>query len=186
MKILQIGTNKASDDLTGIIKRYNPQQIEFLLFVEPLSYCNDFIKKCYGGYNFIIENIAITDIENKNTIDFFTSDKYNRLSSLTEQHIKNHKSNANIKKLQVPCLTINNLLEKYKIKELDILFIDAEGHDYNIIKNLDLKKYKVKEIYYEHIHGENHKVDEYLSSMGYEVSKCGFRDGLTSVGKFIL
>lgn len=184
MKIIQIGTNQGSDDLTQIIKNYKPDDIELMVFVEPQIFCNSSIERCYQEYNFIIENIVITDEPNKNYLDFYTSHPYHRISSLSEEHIKKHTNvQTEIKKIQIPCLRINELLKKYKIKNLDILFIDAEGWDSKIVKDIDFDTFTINEIYYEHMHGENPKLFQFLEQKGYTVEKCNFKDGLTSVAK---
>ena len=38
--------------------------------------------------------------------------------------------------------TLKTLLQEYKIDHLDVLQIDAEGYDYQILKQLDFKKYR--------------------------------------------
>lgn len=186
MKIIQIGTNKGSDDLTDIIKNINPQKIETLVFVEPQSFCNESIKICYKDYDFFIENVVITDNPDVSYMDFFTSHPYHRISSLSEEHIKKHTNvTTEISKIQIPCMRINDLFEKYGITKLDILFVDAEGWDSKIIKDIDFEKYEIDQIYYEHMHNDNPKLYQFLNSKGYEVKKCDFKDGLTSLAKKI-
>ena len=46
MKIIQIGTCVANDDLTQILKENEP---ELLVLVEPMSIHNEKIKSCYSG-----------------------------------------------------------------------------------------------------------------------------------------
>jgi len=183
MRIIQIGTNKGNDDLTTIVKNINPSDIDLLVFVEPLSYCNEDIKSCYTGYNFHIENSVISNDPTKEFETFYTSDTYHRLSSLNKDHIKNHGLDTVVNELTVPALSINNLLDKYGVTELDILFVDAESFDHEIIKSIDFNKYKIDKIYYENVHGENHLLHEYLIPLGYEVHKCDFHDGLTNVAE---
>ena len=181
MKIVQIGTNKGNDDLTTIVKQINPSDINLMVFVEPLSYCNEDIENCYAGYNFTIENIVINNDPAIEFETFYTSDQYHRLSSLNKNHIQNHGLETIISSINVPSMTINRLFDKHDIIELDILFVDAESLDHVIIKSIDFNKYKIDKIYYENVHGENHLLHEFLSTIGYEVHKCDFHDGLTNV-----
>lgn len=53
--------------------------------------------------------------------------------------------------IKVPTLTFESLLNKHNITEFDILICDAEGYDWNIFKQLDLKKYRPKFIRLEYI-----------------------------------
>ena len=58
MKIVQIGTCVANDDLTQIVKEKQP---EILVLIEPMSIHNEKINECYSGINNVfLENIAIT------------------------------------------------------------------------------------------------------------------------------
>ena len=185
MKILQIGTNNANDDLTNIVRTFDPSQIDLMVLVEPLSRCNETINACYAGYDYVIENVVINNDDVKEFETFYTSDVYNRLSSLSKEHILKHMVagdfDADIKEIIVPSLTINKLFDKHNIDKLDILFVDAEGFDHAIIKSIDFQKYQIDKIYYENIHGDNPWLHEFLESIGYEVQKCSFQDGLTNV-----
>ena len=55
-------------------------------------------------------------------------------------------------KTKVKCMTLTALLEKHKIKKIDMFQIDAEGYDYKILKQLNFSKYKPKIVLYEHKH----------------------------------
>jgi len=75
-------------------------------------------------------------------------------------------------KIRVPALTFKSLLEKHNIQEFDILLCDAEGHDWNIFKQLDLTRYKPKFIRLEYINltlEEKKLTEEKLISSGYIV-----------------
>jgi FkbM family methyltransferase len=53
--------------------------------------------------------------------------------------------------VEVPSLTFESLIKKHNIDNFDILICDAEGHDWNIFKQLDFTKYKPKFIRLEYI-----------------------------------
>ena len=58
MKVVQIGTNRANDDLSNYLLS-NYEKLEFCLLVEPFSLHIDKIKECYSKFdNVLIENIA--------------------------------------------------------------------------------------------------------------------------------
>jgi len=48
--------------------------------------------------------------------------------------------------------TLNDLLIKYNIKQLDWLVIDTESYDYQVLKSINLDKYQPKIIIYEYVH----------------------------------
>jgi len=55
MKIVQIGTCVANDDLTQIVKENQP---ELLVLIEPMSIHNEKINECYSGINNIFSKIV--------------------------------------------------------------------------------------------------------------------------------
>ena len=74
--------------------------------------------------------------------------------------------------IKVPALTFDSLLKKHNINEFDILICDAEGHDWNIFKQLDLEKYKPKFIRLEYINLTNEEkelIEVKLKNNGYVV-----------------
>ena len=55
-----------------------------------------------------------------------------------------------ISKEKVKCISLNDLLIKEKILNLDVLLIDTEGYDYEILINLDFNKISPEVIHFEH------------------------------------
>lgn len=49
-------------------------------------------------------------------------------------------------KITVSGITLDTLFKKHQITKFDIFLVDAEGHDWNIFKQLDLAKYRPKVI----------------------------------------
>ena len=83
-------------------------------------------------------------------------------------HVKT-KFGVNIK---VPTLMFSSLLQKHNITEFDILICDAEGYDWNIFKQIDLKRYRPKFIRLEYINlteEEKKLVADKLKGNGYVV-----------------
>jgi len=74
---------------------------------------------------------------------------------------------------------LNNLLKKYskKINKFDLIDIDAEGSDYNILKNINFKKYSFKLILVEthefntRVKTEKRKIHTFLKSKKYNCLK---------------
>ena len=70
------------------------------------------------------------------------------------------------------CISIQELLDKHRIKALDLLQIDTEGFDYEIIKMIDFKKIKPKLICFEHLHlseATKRQCEEHLLKKGYRL-----------------
>lgn len=53
--------------------------------------------------------------------------------------------------IQVPCMTFDSLMSKYNLDSVDILVCDAEGHDWEIFKQINLSKNNIKFIRLEYI-----------------------------------
>jgi len=181
MKIVQIGSHKGYDDLTKLVKTMTTQNIEILILIEPQSEFNPSLKECYLGYNFFIENIIITNDDKLKKCKFYSceEDKNKEISSLKKEHLFKHNQ-YNFNEKEIKCLTLNNLLLKYEIKDLDILFIDSEGFDGEIIKSIDYEKFNIKKIFYENLHINNEDVINFLEEKNYIINKNVLLNGWTN------
>jgi FkbM family methyltransferase len=176
MKILQVGSNRGNDDLFQHLNS-NYDKLEFILLVEANSLHIEELKKCYSKYkNLLVENIAIKPSSHYNdqmTIYYNTNDGPGyETASCKIEHIYKHEQYYNggeIKSFTVPCLTLEQLFDKYNIQHLDWLLLDIEGIDAEIILDFDWKKYQIKQVEIEHLHlGENAQVIEKMFfDMGY-------------------
>lgn len=179
MKIVQIGANKASDELSEHL-HLNHEEIEFGLFVEANSLHIEDIKNCYSNYsNVIVENIAVkpkSKSEDTLTIYYHTNEHpHYGMASCHIEHIQKHMTwcphlqGGEIKSFDVPCITIEELFEKHSIYELDWLYLDIEGIDAEILLTTDWKKYKIKRFEFEALHLEKYAdaIKSMMIGMGY-------------------
>lgn len=70
----------------------------------------------------------------------------------------------------VPSLTVATLLERHAITQLDLLVIDAEGWDWRILRQFDLRNLRPKFILYEHQHlrpDERDAAHQFLIALDY-------------------
>lgn len=179
--IVQIGAHKGYDDLAEIIKSsYNIDDINLIL-IEPQSEFNDDLIECYKNYNYIIENVVINTDSELNTTKFYkcSDDLDKEISSMNPQHLIKHDKN-NFNEIDIPCITINNLLLKYQIKNIDILFIDAEGYDGDIIKSINFDVFNIKTIFYENLHLNNDEIINFLQSKNYNIFTNILNNGWTN------
>ena len=66
-------------------------------------------------------------------------------------------------------MTLNELCEKYNVTEVDFLKIDTEGHDYRVLKTIDLNKINVKMIKIEHKHLSSQSIIDHLKEHNFIV-----------------
>ena len=160
--LIQIGANDGSrfDELNIFIKKYKIKSV----LVEPISEYFEDLKKNYKNFeNVYFENSAITVgtkekeifvVNNKNLNDY--DEHIKGISSFDKKHLIKHgvKSNHILKK-KINCISILNLLKKYNISDLDILFIDAEGYDGDILIDFFNNSNQEPILIFEYIHIEN-------------------------------
>jgi len=184
MKIIQIGTCVANDDLTQILKENEP---ELLVLVEPMSIHNEKIKSCYSGIkNMYLENIAITTKDEKKMKFYYHKNDgpMYEVATTDVNHILKHGYTIDgVVTLEVDCLNINKLFDKYELEKIDILFIDAEGLDDEIIKSIDFSKYKISKIYFENLHIRDFGVYNYLTELNYKITTHTGYNGWTSLAE---
>ena len=160
--LIQIGANDGSrfDELNIFIKKYKIKSV----LVEPINEYFEDLKRNYKNFeNVYFENSAITVgtkkkeifvVNNKNINDY--DEHIKGISSFDKNHLIKHgvKSNHIFKK-KINCISILNLLKKYNISNLDILFIDAEGYDGDILIDFFNNSTQEPILIFEYIHIEN-------------------------------
>jgi FkbM family methyltransferase len=146
------------------------------LLVEPQPDACNRLKQNYAGCpGLLFENAAISGREG--VLPFYKlKDEYaslfhgdhRTLSSLDAEHILKHLSKTAAAEdvlavTQVASLTFASLLARHGIKRVNLVQIDAEGHDYDIIKTIDFSAVKPDIIRFEHAHIEAAGKDECIA-----------------------
>lgn len=179
MIILQIGTNKGYDDITKYVFNYK-DILEKFIAIEPLVVHNISINECYKEIpQLIIENVAIVPRVVSPTMTFYYHQDDGpgfEVASSDKNHILKHQiynsklTEEGIIECTIPCMTINDMFEKHNLTKIDILYIDAEGMDFEIIKSIDFK-YDIVNIIYEHLHIDGEAAIKFLENKGYTTSR---------------
>jgi len=167
IKVIQIGAmDGISFDYTrSFLDIYNWEA----LLVEPIPEIFKELKENFKDRkNYTFEQSAITENDGEVdmlTVPFATIEKENlhpgykgmsALYPLKNGFGSNYSRDIFVRdtlavKIKVNSLSFNSLLSKHKIDDFDILICDAEGYDYKIFKQIDLKKYNLKFIRLEYI-----------------------------------
>ncbi|NJR38113.1 MAG: FkbM family methyltransferase [Leptolyngbyaceae cyanobacterium CSU_1_4] len=79
-----------------------------------------------------------------------------------------------IEEVVLPTVTVESLLKKHQVQQLDLLIIDTVGHDFEIIRSLPFDRIKPAVIHFEHslmsIRDRDDCLD-YLKEQGYKLAK---------------
>jgi len=119
---------------------------------------------------------AISDKKQILTYYIFNEPALNGFSKeLSEE--RDGKSNYFIKLTKdIETVTLDEILDNYlpKNQEIDFLSIDVEGHDFIVLKSINLEKYRPKVILIEILGSSlseinNNEISQYLKSYGYLV-----------------
>ena len=112
------------------------------------------------------QNILACLSDKKEKITIFLDSEFSALNSVNLENSKNFKINQ-VKKIETETQIFSDLVKD----SFDFLNIDCEGHDYKILKSINLKDYSPKLISIEV--SEDNKIDiyNYLNLNGYELLK---------------
>ena len=151
VKFIQIGANdgQLNDPIYPYIKQGKFKGI----LVEPLPPLFEKLKQTYKGIDgLVFENVGITDSDG-NMGFYFLPPEYNEPDWLQQIGTFDKKAiELNLETLPqlvskvqtttVATISLNTLINRNKVKELDLLIIDAEGFEYKILKQLQGLKVK--------------------------------------------
>lgn len=197
---VQVGAHdgKTRDPLYDYITRCNLAGI----LVEPQRVVFEKLQQNYASCkNLIFANIAIAEMDGYRSLygvkESFQS-TYNQhidkgddatgIASFSKDHIRTHlKKNMprffkekNIDDYigaeTVKTLSFDTFTQKYNVKKIDLLQIDAEGFDFKIIKMLDFSKFSPSFINYESKNLQKidrDRCEKLLQSKGYVLIKPG-------------
>ena len=143
------------------------EQKNKVLLIEPVSYNLQSLKNRFKNINNIFfENVGVSD--KKKQIKFYYvkqsslkklgKDWGSGIGSFKKKHLLDHHrkrfqiTESDIEELDVKIVVFNDLVEKYNISEIEYLFIDTEGYDYQIIKSIDFNKTKINKVKFEYKH----------------------------------
>ena len=119
-------------------------------------------------------NAAITDHDGMVTMHMASDSLVSSLDALAEATWRHH--GFEWKPEQVQGMTVTTLLEMAP-GPYNLISIDAEGHDWPILKQMDLRTMKCEMLVIEH-GAEWARIDRYMKAAGY---KRIHRDGINSI-----
>ena len=89
------------------------------------------------------------------------------LSSTNREHAsgKMFGENKETEEIQVPMITLDDLLDREGIEKVDLLAMDIEGHELTALRGFDLERFQPELLV---IEGKSSEVKKHLSDHGYE------------------
>ena len=137
---------------------------------EPSNEILPILRKNLNSYkNVSIINKAVKDVNNKKSKLFIDSHNYDG-SSLHSEYI--NKNNLNVNNFEiVETIDITDFCLEKKIKEIDILKIDAEGSEQDILYSLNNNISKISVIYCESHNSKNYLKINTLLEKSHKIIK---------------
>jgi FkbM family methyltransferase len=163
------------------------------LLVEPVPYVFERLRDTWRGVNRLtLVNAAVA--EHDGTARFYylrdasreerasLPDWYDGVGSLNRDVILSHARQMpdiadRLVELEVETMTYGTLLTRYGLERVDLLVIDAEGHDWRILRTIDFARSRPRLIVYEHFHlssADRAAARRRLEDAGYLTMEEGF------------
>lgn len=130
---------------------------------EPQRNVYDSLKESYSNNkNISVIDSAVSDSDSVQ--EFYQTNGYSsQVCSLNKNHLLKHKIPLrDIIATKVKFLTIQSIIDMHKLGDLNLLKIDAEGHDFRIIKSIDFDVLKPQIIRFDSDHMSNVQLKEIL------------------------
>jgi FkbM family methyltransferase len=166
---IEIGAN---DGETGSQLSEHIRETEWRgVMVEPAPDAFERLQRNYGALHRVaLENAAISDRDGM--VPFYgvaasearagaaeaePSEWLRALGSLSREQLLSHAPliadlERRITTTEVRALTLESLCRKHGVEGIDLLVVDAEGHDDVVVSQLDLERRRPRVIVYEHLH----------------------------------
>jgi len=179
---IEIGANdgKREDHLAPYIRRHGWSGV----MVEPVPEVFDRLRRNYGDLDGVaLENAAIADRDGRVPFHVLVpgtedgpridgADMFGSLSPAAVEAIAEAfpESPRRIETIEVPSLSFDSLCARHGIERLDVLVIDTEGHDYEILRQVDLERLRPRVVVFEYCHLPREQRDESivrLERLGY-------------------
>lgn len=182
VRFVQIGSNDAA---------FGDPIIDFVLLhgwsgvmVEPVPNVYARLRRRHGANPRLkFENLAIDSQDGSRAffslqpLDAPPSPWYDQMGSFSREHILRHERFTpglaqHIRENTVECVTLDTLFARHGIRELQLLHIDAEGHDYTVLKSLDFNRCQPELLLFEHGHlprAERSECATFLEARGYRL-----------------
>lgn len=193
VKFIQIG---ASDGLRwDPVRRFIIRDNWRGILVEPIPPVYNMLKENYSylcDLNLQLVNAAVSSEDGENLKIWTCSNEFTKKLSLETKMFYLRKASAdkesvmkslgeagreggNLMCYDVPCVSLNSLVEKFSFHDVDLVIIDAEGHEDKIICGINFDLYRPEAVIYEshHLNGKENIVKKKFLDNGYRIDSLG-------------
>ena len=169
LTLLQIGAfDGADDDVSRLLDRHPVRGV----LVEPQPRAFALLEERYAHREELTLINAAVDRDSGTRTLYTTAEDPSQTASFDRQHLIRHGVLASeIRAVQVPCRTIEQILAEGGLDSVDFIQIDAEGHDCAIIDAIDLERFAPRILRFEH----RHVPDRHLTACLLRLADHGYR-----------
>lgn len=134
--IVDIGANTGVYSL--LAKNNNPTAV--VVAIEPIDVNYDVLERniSENGFDILTEKVALSDTSGTAAM-FMLKDRLNYMTSVNENRYTNHpeiQGEAEVVEIQVPLMPFSYVCDKHKLKQIDLVKIDVEGHEITVLKGM--------------------------------------------------
>ena len=183
---VQVGSNDGTsgDPIHKLLERHKQWRG---IFIEPVPSLFERLKANHpDSGRYVFENVAIGKERGEAVFHYVSEDAkaalgeklpywYDQLGSFDRQHILKHLDGLLepfIVSQPLPCLPLQDVLDRNQVQRLDLLHIDTEGYDWQVLSQFDLARYQPKVVLYEHKHlsrEDRRRAEALLRQHGYRL-----------------
>ncbi|NET76666.1 FkbM family methyltransferase [Okeania sp. SIO1F9] len=143
------------------------------VLIEPIP---DLVKLCrHNRPRCVVENYALVPFNyDRDEIDMHYCNLMSLVKqAMSEEEVKKHiKRGCELQKIEtyvvkVPVTTLNFILEKHKVKRIDLLSLDVEGFELQVLQGLNFNQFRPRFMLIEVRQGQRQKMDSFCNSVSY-------------------
>jgi FkbM family methyltransferase len=173
-RFVQVGANDGVFD--DPIRRYVEEYHWPGILVEPQPGAFARLRDNYRGEpQLIFENAAIADRDGTATLYIPGAGTASVLASFDREGLRRRLGpRVPIREVPVPALTPATLLARHRVRSIDLLQVDAEGYDFEVIKQFDAAGVRPALIRFEHYHLSRQQRRDclaFLAARGYRLHR---------------
>jgi FkbM family methyltransferase len=188
MNIVQIGCHDGNDHVLDFI-RLHAHEINQIIFIDAnknvIPYCqktyeflqNTSIKTHFLNYAVVKDSVTAPSLK----LYVPKNQPCSLHCSYSYAHMKEHfHKDQDLELVDVPTITLTQLITQYNLTKIDYLYIDTEGMDTDIVNTIPFNQVSVDFIKFEHAHTDgpfSNGGDKYdwtvkmLERLGYTINK---------------